>query len=70
MNLRVSYDKSGTILATAVAGTEGMADWPVGENVAELQVPVEFENVGLRDFIHLLMVDVATQKLVNRPDHP
>jgi hypothetical protein len=63
MKLYVAYNEQGRILAAAEEGADQPAEMP-GANVAELDVPDEFESAELMDFMHLLRVDVKGRRLM------
>jgi hypothetical protein len=67
MKIQVAYDLDGRILAAAPqAGTKsGMhVGAQPGSEVADLDVPAEFEGKHLREFLHLLRVDAVGKRLV------
>ena len=69
MKLHVAYDKQGKIAAAAESGPKGAGDKPVAQpdiNVAEMDVPEEFNGKNLGEFLHLLHVDVKSRRLSKR----
>ena len=69
MKLHVAYDQQGKIIAAAVAGVKGAGDRPVakpGMSVAELEVPREFTDRKLHEYIYRLQVDVGAKRLMSK----
>lgn len=69
MKIRAAYDVHGRILtAVPVTGTKlgPTADFGTqqGAEVADFDVPGEFEAKHLREFLHLLRVDTEGKRLV------
>jgi|GEM_PF-6190146 len=68
MKIQAAYDGNGHIL-TAVSRAPSSGHMVSiapqdGAEVAEFDVPEEYANKPLREFLHLLRVDRATKKLV------
>jgi hypothetical protein len=69
MKLHVAHDQHGRILGAAEVGPKGAGDKPVakpGTSVAEMEVPKEFADKKLSEFMHHLHVDVGARKLVSK----
>jgi len=67
MKLYVAHNEQGVIVAAAEVGRKGTGDQPVakpGISVAEFDVPNEFADKKLSEYLHSLQVDVGARKLV------
>jgi hypothetical protein len=69
MQLHVAYDAQGRILTAVLLVSAGSAPTlsigpKQGTEIADLDIPKEFEGKPLSDFVHLLRVDVKAKRLV------
>lgn len=76
MKIHVAYDHDGRVLAAvtlpvANAGPSVHLAPQAGSDLAELDVPAEFEGKNLHEFMHLVRVDKASKRLVaSKPQTP
>jgi hypothetical protein len=75
--IHAAYDKDGKIVAAVAAvPTGGQAESPAGPrpsegpgvSVGQFEVPAKFAGKTMREYVDLLRVDAATQRLVERQD--
>jgi hypothetical protein len=75
--IHVAYDEDGKIVAAvAAAPTGGQAGSPAGPKpgegpgvtVGQFEVPAKFAGKTIREYVDLLRVDAAAQRLVERQE--
>ena len=71
MKIQAAYNSDGRIVTAVPITDENSAPAlriaeKAGVDVAEFEVPTEFEEKKFHEFLHLLRVDTATMRLVRR----